>query len=103
MIVFHHIPKTAGSTFLTILKKQYTGKRILKIDPMNPKESIDYFKALPIYERNSFDLIMGHLADKCLTDLVMPFRKIIFVRNPDDHFISNYILCSVNLFSMEGF
>ena len=90
MLIFHHIPKTAGSTFLSILSRQYAKEEIFKIDGLNPQNSLERFKSFSLEKRNSFKLIMGHLADHFVPFLTVEHQKIIFVRDPADHFISAY-------------
>jgi len=91
-IIFHHIPKTAGTTFNTILTRIYEGKRIFFIDSTDPAMSIDRFDNFSINKQNSFDLVRGHLADKIESKLSgdLKKRKILFLRNPLEHTISTF-------------
>ena len=53
-------------------------------------ESLEKFKSFPQEKRDSFKLLMGHLADHFLPFITQEYQKIIFVRDPVDHFISGY-------------
>lgn len=89
-IIFHHIPKTAGSTFLGIMSKQYRRSKIYQIDGIKTDKDISQFKTMSSEERDSFDVIMGHQAI-LLYDYI-PGDKLIltFFREPYEQFKSSY-------------
>lgn len=90
MLVFHHIPKTAGSTLLDILRRQYAGEKIFEIDALDPRASLERFTALSIEQRNAFAVVMGHLANPFYAAITAPYELMTFVREPVDQFISTY-------------
>jgi Sulfotransferase family len=90
LLVFHHIPKTAGSTLLDALGRQYADEDIFQIDATNPKKSFDDFMQLSVEQRNSFQIIMGHLANYFYMEISRPYKLMTFVREPTDQFISTY-------------
>lgn len=90
-LIFVHVPKTAGTTFLNILKKNYKGKNIFTVDGLKIKESLEIFNSLSITEKNNFDLIQGHFTldlHKQIPD--KKFDYVCFLRDPIDLFISTY-------------
>ncbi|MEM7108537.1 MAG: sulfotransferase family 2 domain-containing protein [Bacteroidota bacterium] len=91
MILFHHIPKTAGSTFHKILDNAYSADKIFSINGLDPEKSIQEFASLEQDERNNFDVVKGHLADKLEPYIsIKPLDKIIFLRDPIEHTISSF-------------
>jgi len=89
-ILFQHIPKTAGSTVLQLLRKYYKDEDIFHIDGLNPHNSIDQFQKMPSSQRKGFKLIMGHLTNHLEPFIENSVVKILFLREPVDHFISSY-------------
>jgi len=89
-LVFNHIPKTAGSTFLNILQKQYFNDEIYIIDAMNFSNSIRKFKKLSETERSRIKCITGHGTSLLFEDLKDPYEVVTFVRNPNETLISSY-------------
>lgn len=89
-IVFHHIPKTAGTTFYSILEKEYASAERFRIDGLNPAFSLQKFSSLSAYERDQFKLVYGHLADRFIPLLNTKPIYIVFLREPVDHFISSF-------------
>lgn len=89
-VIFHHNPKTAGSTFLHILKRQYKDRKVYQIDGIKTDEDIAMFKSLGQKDRDSFDLIMGHQA-LLLDSKIMGDKLVIsFFREPYEQFQSSY-------------
>lgn len=89
-IVFHHIPKTAGTTIYSILEKQYKLTDRFCIDGMRPVTSLQQFRSFSMQERDKFRLIYGHLADRFIPLLERKPLYIVFLREPIDHFISSF-------------
>ena len=88
--IFIHIPKTAGTTFLNIIKRNYEPNKRFIIDGLRPFESIDKFKSLSIDRKQSFQMIGGHFS-LGLHEFLNDFSGYItYLRNPIDHFISTY-------------
>jgi hypothetical protein len=83
-VLFHHLPKTAGSTFRTILESYFDD------DEVCPAEIDDEIIALNEREHRQYRLFGGHfsfdLIDKYLSDSVW----LIFLRDPVERFISYY-------------
>ncbi len=88
-LVFHHIPKTAGSTFYSVLENQYTASERFLINGTNPADSLKKFSSISHEQRKDIKLIYGHLADQFLSMIANPLYTL-FLREPIDHFISSY-------------
>ncbi len=87
-LIFHHIPKTAGSTFLNILKKMYSN--YYQIDGMLTDESMLAFRRLSQPDKNQFNLIMGHQAIHLLDEIQNEKKIVSFFRDPLEQFISSF-------------
>lgn len=89
-LLFQHIPKTAGSTIISILESKYPDDKRYQLDAMNISASLQDFKNLSATERNDFDLIYGHLSDKLIPDLSEPPVVFTFLRDPIETFVSGF-------------
>lgn len=89
-ILYDHHPKCGGTSLRLYLQAIYPTEKTFIIDGNNPMASVRRFKALPRYERHSYDLVNGHLAHQLL-DYTHPSRLAITVfREPVDRIISHY-------------
>lgn len=98
IIIFIHIPKTAGNTFRNIIMKQYNPTEILNLYTANP----EYFKNFnfefikQIFEEKNqlqkmFKIIIGHYKFGIHNFLnTQNTLYIAFLRNPFDQYISMY-------------
>lgn len=89
-VLFHHIPKTAGSTIYDILERQYAPGERFRINGIGPEDSINAFHKMSNQERQRYRLIYGHLADHFLPMLNEKPVCLLFLRNPIEHFISTF-------------
>lgn len=83
-IVFHHQPKTAGSSFREYLMT------LVREDQVCPAEIDDEITRLSDAERASFKLFGGHFRFDTLADTFPDADWIIFLRHPVDRIVSNY-------------
>lgn len=91
LINFVHIPKTAGTTFISILKENFSPHDFFQINGMNPDESMDKIAAMPAERRDAIKLLMGHWSIEF--EQFFPDReihRIVYVREPVRHFLSTY-------------
>jgi hypothetical protein len=86
-----HIPKTAGTSLLSIVERQYAPDELVKLYPGHPHE-VDAFVAHPRPAR----AIMGHFRFGLHERLAAGGRYVTFLRDPVDHVISmfNYLATS---------
>lgn len=89
-VVFQHIPKTAGSTIISILEKEYPEKLRYKIDPMKTLESLNLFQSLERSKRDRYQLIYRHLSEQLIKSLSNQVIVFSFLRDPVDLFLSSY-------------
>lgn len=88
-IFFIHIPKTAGATYRSILKKNYKKQNSFFVHDIYPEISLDYLRRLPDEKFNKFDLIAGH-GTQYLLSRAKKFKSITFLRDPIKQIISSY-------------
>ncbi len=89
-IIFNHIPKTAGSTFLSILENEYGKTQMFHVNSMNPHKSIEDFFKLTNIEVDNLKCIAGHLTDKLIDKLNEDFIEVVFLREPKEALISEF-------------
>ena len=84
-LVFVHIPKTAGTTLIHVLKDKY--KNVFQTNGLVPKLTKDEFEGFSAKKKNEFDGIIGHLT-LGLAEYVENPILLTYLRNPVDHFMS---------------
>jgi hypothetical protein len=83
-LIYVHIPKTAGTTLYSILKKNFERARIFF------SHSAADLASLPAEERVRLQLIRGHFPYGIHRCLSQPFEYITILRDPIERTISNY-------------
>src|SRR5258707_12142099 len=86
-LIFVHIPKTAGTTLAIILRKLYSTDRTGSGYAVKPH---DLYSRLSAAERQSHDLVLGHLAYGLHQHVLRPYAYVGFVREPADRLMSLY-------------
>jgi hypothetical protein len=92
LLIFHHIPKTAGSTFRRSYLTQVLAPEerwILSGGEMNARDR-ERFLALPAAERARIRIVAGHDAEALRPDLP-DARFITVIRDPIERTISSYL------------
>jgi hypothetical protein len=92
-VIFLHIPKTAGTTLLSILDRQYPAQSIHSFGG-DAHASVAQFKALDEQSRAQIQLLRGHMAFGLHEYLPEPVVYFTILRDPVARVISyyNYIL-----------
>lgn len=84
-VLFLHIPKTAGTSFLRLLQNNFSAASIFR---HGDTSDLGQYGSSEIYER--YDLIVGHVP----YSLIYPFRNrhriVTLLRNPLDRVLSLY-------------
>lgn len=87
-VIFLHIPKTAGTTFHSLLTYLYVGRNSHWTPVDDPKgESLHSLNAR---QRERLDLLRGHVDYGVHEKLPRPAQYITFLRNPIEHVRSQY-------------
>lgn len=96
-LIFLHVPKTAGSTFNSILNDFYPANKRFRINggsaiPSNfqYQAAIENYKRLDKKVVSKVDLIMGHMPIVLGDEKTEEFKFITFLRNPINRVISDY-------------
>lgn len=93
MLIFHHIAKTAGSSLLEILRRNYQPHELLELYGPN-RDSVDWYQtfynSLTSTKKASIKCITAHTAHfimPVLAKLEQPFRVFCLLRDPVDRAI----------------
>jgi hypothetical protein len=91
LLVFDHIPKTAGTTF----RRSYLIAALPRderwiLSGENSAEDIDRFLRLPAERRRRIRIVAGHYADGLRTH-IPDARFVTIVRDPVDRAVSSYL------------
>ena len=78
MILFFHIPKTAG----TSVREQIIFHLNIKAEKRLDVRGVGNIAYMPNQVLNSFDIISGHIGIQLLNRIERPTVKLIFLRNP---------------------
>lgn len=90
LLLFSHVPKTAGSTFVAVLKRQYRGGAHWHIHPGQFAEVANYFRSLSPAEWKRIRCISGHHVRPGIERFVpVPALYLGFVRHPLKRAISD--------------
>lgn len=89
--VFFHIPKTAGRTLNSILRRQYPSDLIYWVNrPPTAAERVHRFQELPEAERARYRAITGHVHLEFADSIPNPVSYVTMLRHPVDRVISQY-------------
>ena len=91
ILIFIHIPKTAGTALKTIIKRQFPRDSVVNIYGHKPN-SIDVatFKNMEKKEKEKIKCLIGHFQFGLHQYLPQPATYITMFRNPVDRIISSY-------------
>lgn len=87
MIIFHHIPKTAGMTFRSFIEKQFPPDKVYSFGRTG---NIWDFIALPQKKRDSLELLTGHMYYGIHNMFTKPCEYITILRDPLERVLSYY-------------
>lgn len=90
LLIFLHIPKTAGQTFNRILSSQFPRRSTVLVGTGRSTPSLSALASLPETEKLQVRLVTGHVAFGIHELFPQPSRYIAFVRDPVERVISNY-------------
>ena len=87
LVIFIHLPKTAGSTFARIIERKYGAGSILDLYASMLGEELS---AIPPAQLAHLRVVMGHLYFGAHIFLSRPSTYITMLRDPVDRVISHY-------------
>ena len=91
IVIFVHIPKTAGTTLRNIIERNFDKQAIFAIDGRDPQKSIEIFNSLSLEKKASFSLVQGHVAFGAIKNLPhKQIKHITFLRDPVERVLSYY-------------
>lgn len=94
LLVFHHIPKTAGTSLRELLRRNYAPGTLVELEPGKSHEWwAGWYRGLAPTERRSLECIVAHGANKVLPTLIeegVEFRVITLLRDPVELCASKY-------------
>ena len=89
-VIFIHVPKAAGTTLNSLLRREYRPEEFYELDNLKLEESISRFKELPSERRAGIRLLKGHVAFGLHEYLSGPVGYVTILRNVADRIISYY-------------
>jgi Galactose-3-O-sulfotransferase len=87
LIIFVHLPKTAGSTLRYVIERQYEASAIVKLYESDFGEEVE---AIPPRQLERCCVIMGHFYFGVHAFLSKPFTYVTLLRDPVERVISHY-------------
>ena len=91
-LLFIHIPKTAGTTFVSILRASYPPEEIKLLYPENALKTqyMEDFYALPTQQRDAHKVYIGHYHWGLHQYIPSASKYLTFLREPIAQVISHY-------------
>ncbi len=89
-ILFHHIPKTAGTTLLDIARAVYAKESTYVIDGIETDRDIARYRAMSDEQKSGYPVIIGHQALMLYDCIPGDKRVVAFFRDPYEQFVSSY-------------
>lgn len=90
-IIFLHIPKAAGSTLRTIIRRQYSTSQVHIVSSVpDLQQSISQFRSPPLSERAEIRCLMGHGTHGLHDELSGSTEYLTMFRHPVSRVLSNY-------------
>ena len=88
--LFMHIPKTAGTTFRTIVDEQYGFQNVLTYYNQNSTQLLDNLEMTLRAGSHDYRALIGHFQYGVHLPLTSPSKYVTFLRNPLERAASSY-------------
>ena len=89
-VLFMHIPKTAGTAFREAIAANYSHAEIAYLYPTVPGLLAKDLRALPVEQRRSYRMVIGHFQFGMHEALPQPCEYVTIVREPTARVLSQY-------------
>ena len=90
-IIFHHVPKTAGTTLYSVIDSSYLGRiHTISGNQTEHESSKNDFANLPLELRNEIDLLKGHRTFGMHALFSGSVKYFTVLRKPAQRHISGY-------------
>jgi hypothetical protein len=96
LLIFLHIPKTAGSTLNHILARQYPAQATYSIDGDKVQTSYDELRSLPEEQKRQLACVKGHMPFGIHSNFSQQSTYITFLRDPAN-WVRSYYLFILNI------
>jgi hypothetical protein len=96
MVIFHHIPKTAGTSFVALLQRNYTDEELFLSHADKAQPAVwwrEWYRSLSDERRRQIKCVASHTANRLIPVLLedgTPFHALTLLREPVDRCISLY-------------
>lgn len=88
--IFMHIPKAAGSTFKSILWRNYGNGKVYDFWAPTMRIDLDKFFDMPSDERESYQAVQGHVPFGLQQYLGQEWTYVTLIREPVARLVSTY-------------
>jgi hypothetical protein len=90
LLIFLHIPKTAGTTFSRVIRRQYPEGTIVGNDPALAHVDLEALKALPEERKRELRVVQGHMPFGVHELFPQPASYVTILRDPVARMVSHY-------------
>jgi len=85
MLIFLHLPKTAGQSFRTLLERRFGAERVVYVNTLEERDRL-----LAEYAPGRFAAAVGHMPYGLHTCLAEPCTYFTVLREPVDRYLSHF-------------
>jgi len=96
MVIFHHIPKTAGTSFVSLLQRNYSDEELFLSHADKEQPAVwwrEWYRSLSDERRRQIKCVASHTANRLIPVLLedgAPFHALTLLRDPIDRCLSLY-------------
>lgn len=90
MLLFAHIPKTAGTAARALFEHRFDSEQLALLYDRPPGTPLAHFLEVPQIARDRYEAVVGHFAFGLHHFITRPVRYITFLRDPVERVVSLY-------------